>query len=144
MAGKLSTPEGRKRAVELTRQLEAEPLGVNAEERRAELLTWWTTASDLTLDWCANILTRELKKTDKDLAVAISLQAPLSAGAAMIEHPELAKDKRAFALAGVEGALRAYRSVISKEPGRKSEFLEGLQKEGALETYVDSQLASCK
>jgi hypothetical protein len=90
------------------------------------------------------MLAKELKKTDKDLAVAIALQAPLSAGAAMIEHPELAKEKRAFALAGMEGALRAYRSVIAKEPGRKSEFLEGLQKEGALETYVDSKLPSCK
>jgi hypothetical protein len=143
-AGKASMPEGRKRAVELARQLEEDPLGPNAEERRAELLKWWTTVSDQPLNWCADMLAKELKGADRDLAIAVSLQAPLSAAAAMIERPELAKDKKALAVAGIEGALRAYRSVISKEPGRKNEFLEGLQKEGALETYVDSKLPSCK
>jgi hypothetical protein len=143
-AGKTSTLEGRKRAVETARQLEGDPLGPGAEERRAELLKWWTGVSDLPLTWCANMLAGELKDTDKSLAGAISLQAPFSAGAAMIEHPEIAKDKRAFAIAGLEGALRAYQAVVSKDPSKRSLFLEGLSKEGALGPYVESKLPSCR
>jgi hypothetical protein len=143
-AGKPSTPEGRRRAVETTQQLETDPLGAGAEERRARLLKWWTEVSDFTLAWCGNMLAGELKNTDKDLAGAIYLQAPFSAGAAMIAHPEIAKDKRAFAIAGLEGALRAYQAAVSKDPSKRSLFLESLSKENALSAYVDSKLPSCK
>ena len=143
-AGSASTSEGRQRAVETAKQLENDPLGAGAEERRAELLKWWTKVSDLTLTWCGAMLAGELKNTDKDLAGAIYLQAPFSAGAAMIEHPEIAKDKRAFAIAGLEGALRAYQAAVSKDPTKRSLFLEGLSKENALGAYVDSKLPSCK
>jgi hypothetical protein len=90
------------------------------------------------------MLAGELKDADKGLAGAIYLQAPFSAGAAMIEHPEIAKDKRAFAIAGLEGALRAYQAAVSKDPSRRSLFLEGLSKECALSTYVESRLPTCK
>jgi hypothetical protein len=141
---KRSTPEERKRAVEAARLLEEDPLGEKAKGLRGDLLKWWIEVPDLTLTWCAGMLLELDKDTDKDFVGAIVTQAPLSAGAAMIDHPELAKNKKAFAIAGVEGALRAYRSVILKEPGRKNECLEGLQKEGALEAYVDSKLPACK
>ena len=141
---KKSTSEERKRAVEGAKELEKDPLGANAKEKLTELLKWWTEVPDLTLTWCANMLTEELKDADSDLAGAIVAQAPLTAGAAMIENPEVAKDKRAFAIIGLEGALRAYRAAVAKHAGKKNDFLEGLSKEGALGAYVDSKLPSCK
>lgn len=103
-AAKPSTPEQRKLVVETTKRLEEDPLGPEATGIRTELLKWWTEVPDLSLKWCAGMLL-ELGK-DKDLGGAIVLQAVLSAGAVLIEHPETAKNQRAFAIAGLEGALR--------------------------------------
>ncbi len=142
-AAKDSISGERKWAVEGAKELEEDPLGPLAKEKRAKLLRWWVEVPDLTLSWCANMLA-ELKDADPELVGAILVQAPFAAGAAMIENPELAKDRRAFAIAGVEGALRAYRAAVAKNGVKRIDFLEGLSKEGAVEAYVDSKLPSCK
>jgi hypothetical protein len=141
-AAKPSTPEQRKLVVETTKRLEADPLGPEATGLRTELLKWWTEVPDLNLKWCAGMLL-ELEK-DKDLGGAMVLQAILSAGVVLIEHPEIAKDQRAFAIAGLEGALRAYRAAVAKDPKMRNNFLEGLSKPDALGPYVDTKLPSCK
>ena len=142
-AARRSTPEERQRAVEVARRLEKDPFAEGAAAERMELLKWWSDV-DLTARWCPGMLSEIETVRDRELAAAVFYQAPLSAGAAVIERPELAKDTRAFNIAGIEGALRAYASAISRSPRRRIEFLDGLSKPGAIGEYVDSKLPSCK
>lgn len=143
---KPSTPTERRWAVETANHLAEAPLMAGGKELRARLLQWWMRAPDLELKWCADVLSG-VDNSDEDLGANILLQGLFSAGAFVIERPDKAADRRAVTVAGVDGALRAYRSILEKEPERRSPFLDDLLKRdeaGTLGEYVDSKLPSCK
>ena len=63
-----------------------------------------------------------------------------------IEHPQNADDPNATQLAGVEGALTAYRSILRDKPKAKSSILDDLlqtQAEGGLPAHVREALVAC-
>lgn len=53
-------------------------------------------------------------------------QTLASAAAFLISHPDQAKDQVAVYTAGVEGALRAYESILKMKPKAKWPFLDEL------------------
>jgi len=64
----------------------------------------------------------------------------------IIEHPEAANDLQAQQLAGVEGGLTAYRSMLRADPKAKSIELDKLlemQRRGELPGFVRSSLKGC-
>lgn len=137
-----STPEQRKWAVETTRWLEQHPTGDETKARASQLLLWWTEVPDLTLGVCTVMGETKNKKAQ---AIVVP-QAVFSAGAWLIEHPESTHAEQA--LAGVQGALVAYRTALAADPKVRDPFLDGLvaaESEGKLrETYVDAQIARCE
>jgi hypothetical protein len=142
-----STPEERTHAVEIARKLEKQPLGKRASEQRAEMVRWLMNDSGLGLHWCTGILL-DFESSDKELAQAIIVQAFISGGAFGAEHPNQAGDLRAVAFAGVQGAIRAYQSVLKRDESKRHEFMDRLVRlmnEDRLNEYIDPVLTkSCK
>jgi len=144
-ASGVSSPEERKRIVELSKAYESDVLAPDAKERATEIVKWWTDAPDLTVNWCASLLSGE-KPASKDLAGAMVVEGIASAGVFVIENPVRASDSRATWIAGLEGIVRAYKQVLAKHEGSKDAFLDklsDLQAAGKLGEYVDAHSAGC-
>jgi hypothetical protein len=146
LAEKPSTQKQRDRAVEIAKQLEAAPWGPKADKIRAEVLEWWITVPDVNLTWCASLL-QDFEPEDEEYGRAIILQATISAGAFVIEHPDQANNPRAVSFAGVEGAIRAYRSLIATDEARRHPFMDRiveLADADRLGEYIEPHLKDCE
>ena len=144
-SGARSSPGDRQRLVSVTRSLEQAPLRLGAREDRAWALEWITNAPDVTVTVCTEPL-GGLVQSDYPYAGEITLQDVFSMAAFVIEHPETANDPVAQQLAGVEGALTAYRSILRDQPDARSPILDGLlqtQSRGELHDFVRTAWASC-
>lgn len=140
-----SSPEDRQRFVSIARSLEQDPLKRGAKEDRAWALAWLTEAPDVTVNMCADSL-GSLLKSDYRYAGEIVLQNMFSMGVLAIEHPETADDPNAQQLAGLEGALNAYRSILRDRPEARSPELEALlrtQSSGGLSDFARKAWTSC-
>lgn len=133
-----STPEERAKAVKLARELEANPLGEHAQEDRKWLLQWIEDVPDITVNICPAILT-PLTETSRNFAHEIWLQTMFSSAAFIIEHPQQTADETAVYSAGVEGALKAYESILKVRPQARWAYLDDLiqkRDKGELTSYI--------
>jgi carboxypeptidase Q len=120
-----STAEERAKAVRLARELEDDPLGAEARHARAWLFQFITKVPDLDIVVCSTLVA-ELLETEENYARELSFQPVFSQTAYVIEHPEKANDRDATLLAGIEGMLRAYESILKAEPKARHKFLDDL------------------
>lgn len=139
-----SSPDDRTRFVSITRKLEETPLQADGRADRAWALSWLTEAPDVSVTVCPN----SLGGLDEDYRYAgeITLQYVFAMAVLVIERPELADDQNAQQVAGVAGALRAYRAILGGEPGAKSPILDSLlaiEARGGLADFIQSGSASC-
>ena len=144
-ASKSSSPEDLRRFVEVTRSLEQAPLAESLKEDREWALAWLVEAPDVSVTICTDAL-GGMYDSDYPHTAEIILQDSFAMGAFAIEHPDKANDPEAQQLAGVEGALSAYRSILRDKPEAKSAFLEKLlqtQVEGGLSDHVRQALVRC-
>jgi hypothetical protein len=135
---KPSTPEERARAVMLIRMLESEPLNKDAKDARRWLLQWLSEVPDITVTITPDFL-RPIFGKEKNYAGEIFFQMTLSSAAFIIENPDKANDEQAVNVAGLEGSLKAYESILKVKPKAKWEFLDGLiekRNKGELDEYV--------
>jgi len=148
-----STPEERKRAVELTRKLEKQPLGPTAAEERAWLTQWIIEIPDLTVPICDEVLRPVLQGGMGQYRYSKELVAQSLAGSMvfLIEHPQPAdpaeQDDFAINKAGLNSALNAYESIVkSGAKGGKWAPLEELlrkRKTGELDDYIRQSTVRC-
>jgi hypothetical protein len=132
-----STAEERGKAVRLARELEADPMSVDAPEKRRWLVVWYERIPDITITVC-NLL-GPLPEEGHPFFAEVLGQTIFSGGAFMIEHPERAHDQVEVQTAGMEGALRVYERFAEKKPQGRLPFLEDLlakRKEGTLRSYL--------
>ncbi|MEA3036958.1 MAG: hypothetical protein QOH04_2735 [Sphingomonadales bacterium] len=140
-----SSPEDRQRFVAVTRNLEQAPLKPGAKADRAWALAWLTDAPDVAVTVCADTL-GGVVRSRYPYAGEIVLQDTFSMAALVIEHPETANDPNAQQLAGVEGALNAYRSILREKPEAKSSALENLlqtRSRGELRDFIRKAWIRC-
>lgn len=140
-----STPEERQQAVRLTRALEDDPLSKDAKTARQWLLAWLAEIPDISVQMCPALLGKKFE-VNKEFAGELALQQSLSGAAFMIEHPDLAGDKLAVALAGVEGALKAYESLLATKPKAHLDSMDALLQargEGKLNEVVARNFKAC-
>lgn len=140
-----SSPEDRQRFVSVARNLEQAPLNPGLKADREWALAWLTEAPDVTVTVCADTLGGVLKSKYPH-AGEIVVQNMFSIAAFVIEHPEAANDPNAQQLAGMEGALTAYRSIVRDKPEAKSPALESLletQARGELSAFVRKAWIRC-
>lgn len=139
-----SSPEDRARFVAITHKLEAAPLQPDARADRAWAVSWLTEAPDISVTVCLT----SLGFTDEHYPYSgeILLQYAFSMATLVIEHPETARDLNAQQLAGAEGALRAYRSILGTQPDAKSPALDALletQARGELPAFIGKDAEHC-
>jgi hypothetical protein len=133
-----STPEERARFVAIAQKMEQSPLDPGLRPEREWALFWLIQVPDVTVNVCTAPLGDFLKKKYK-YSPEIVMQVTFSSGQFIIEHPDQAKDANAQIVAGVEGALRAYQSILKAKPDAKSKDLDDLiqkQSQGTLNEYV--------
>jgi hypothetical protein len=140
-----STPEERKRAVEIATLLENDPLNKDQALSR-ELLFWLISVPDISVTMCTNVL-GDYSKIKGDYAPTITAQLTFSEAKFIIEHPDQASDDHQVYLAGVEGVLRTYQNIKKAKPKVKIEPLEQLlvkQQAGELAEFVKGAMSGCK
>lgn len=140
-----STAEERAQAVALTKKLESNPLGKDADKNHAWLAVLFDEITDVNVKVCPSFLEPLLGK-DKNYGNKIFFHALFSQGAFMIENPDKSKDDQAIYLAGLEGALRYYEAIRKEKPKTKWPLLDTLlakRDAGQLGDYVREKMAAC-
>jgi hypothetical membrane protein len=120
-----STPEERTKAVALTRLLERDPLGENANATRQWLRKWIIEVPDIRFKVCDDLLGHALGD-NYPYSREVNLQTIFSGAAFTIEHSDKARDDIPVYSAGVEGALRVYEVLLKLKPDAKVAFLDDL------------------
>jgi hypothetical protein len=136
-----STPQERARAVRLTRQLEADPLGQDAAGAQRWLVGWIQEVPDLTVTACDL-----LQLPDEQYAYAPQLVVQMMAGNAafQIEHPDQAANETAVQGAALKSALKAYSAIVKRKPAARLDSLDQLvaeMKEGKLDRHMKALVA---
>jgi hypothetical protein len=140
-----SSPEGRQRFVSIVQSLERAPLNPGLQDDRKWAVQWLTDAPDVTVNLCLDPLGGVSKK-DYAHSSEIVVQYMFAMAALIIENPEKAGDMDAQQLAGVKGALNAYRSMRTAQPNDTSLILEkllGLQSRDELSGFVRKAYLKC-
>jgi hypothetical protein len=140
-----SSPEDRARFVSITRSIEEAPFKPSLKADREWALEWLTEAPDVSVTVCADPL-GGLVQSNYPHASEIVVQYMFSMAASIIEHPGTTNDPYAQQLAGVEGALAAYQSILREKPEAKSPALDGLlqtRSRGELSDFVRKAFDSC-
>ena len=133
-----STPEERDTAVKAAHLLETDPFHKDAKKIRQWFTVWLIEVPDIHIELCGAYLGPVLG-SNKNYSSEIFSQMMFSSAAYMIEHPDQANDQVAVNLAGLEGALKAYQSILKVKPKARWEFLDDLiarQDKGDLRAYV--------
>lgn len=140
-----SSAEDRRRFVSIAGQLEEAPLDRRLAAGRVWALGWLMEAPDISVTICANLWSGLLEE-DYSHGDVILLQSSFSMAAAMIERPDMANDPIAQQMAGAEGALEAYRSILRSTPRARSPFLDALirtQSRGELRDFIGNAWQAC-
>ncbi|MEG3143371.1 hypothetical protein U1839_01780 [Sphingomonas sp. RT2P30] len=133
-----SSAADRQRFVGIVRSLERTPLDPALQADRQWALQWATDAPDVSVDVCMDPLGGASQK-DYAHFPQIVFQYTIAMAAFVIENPAKANDADAQQLAGVESALKAYRSIHAAQPDVTSPALEkllGMQGRGELAGFV--------
>jgi hypothetical protein len=141
-----STPDERKRAVEMATFLEKNPLAKEAKDLRAALLVFLTEVPDIKIKLCTNVLGPS-KRFKGDYESELFGQLAYSQAKFVIENPDKAQDDAAVYLAGVEGVLRTWQAIKEEKPKAKFELMEELlqkRQAGTLADYVKDAMKGCK
>jgi hypothetical protein len=144
-ATEATSPDNRERFISITKSLEEAPLKPSLKSDREWALAWLTNAPDVAVTVCAAPL-GGLVQTNYRYGSEIVVQYMFSMASTIIEHPETANDPNAQQLAGVLGALNAYRSILRIEPEAKSTALDTLlatQSRGELSDFVQKEWIRC-
>jgi hypothetical protein len=143
-----STPDERATAVRAARLLETDPFNNDAKKVREWLLKWLIETPDISVEICADYLPALYGQKNKNNAADLVMQMTFSSAAFIIENPDKAKDKVAVNLAGLEGTLKMYESILKSKPNAKIDSLDQLiakRDKGELRAYVEDIAANkCK
>lgn len=143
-----STAEERARVVQLTRQLERDPLGKGAKEAREWLTVWIIQVPDVTVRTCGSLLGPvENDKTKESYSAELQSQMMFSQAAFIIESPQYSEDIHALLVSSVEGALKVYEGILRKKPAARRPYLDELllkRDKGEVHAYVRDAMKSCQ
>jgi hypothetical protein len=139
-----SSLEDRARFVSITRSLEADPLRPDARADRSWALNWLVEAPDVTVNVCLSSLggMDEGYRYDGE----IMLQYSFAMAAFLMENRGMTNDANAQQVAGVAGALRAYRAILGSAPDARSPGLDSLleiERRGGLPEFIRGVWPSC-
>jgi carboxypeptidase Q len=144
-AGKHSTAEDRARLVAVAHKLEAAPLDPALGPDRAWAVQWVVAAPDVHARICSGLLA-DLRRPRYKYRTQLTDQLLISSAAFLIEHPEQGASLVNQNVAGMEGVLKAYSSILKTDPQATAKSLDDLlqkQKEGKLAATVEEMVKGC-
>jgi hypothetical membrane protein len=121
----LSTPEERAKAINISRLLERDPLGQDAAANRQWLLNWIIEVPDIRFKSCVGLLSPGVGNQYR-YSAEVNQQIIFSAAAFKLEHPDHLRNDTGAYIAGVEGALRVYETLMKSVPDAELAFLDDL------------------
>lgn len=141
-----STPEERQRFLALTHKLEQSPLDKSLYADKKWALDWIDAIPDINITICPTVLGADLLVSRYRYAPQLEAQVVLGNVAFLIDHPDKARDQVAQYTAGVESALKAYKSILKADPvvSRTMEELLQAQKDGKLADFVKESTKPCE
>jgi TPR repeat protein len=119
-----STADERQYAIFLSKRLEKDPLSLDAYAARAWLDKWWEEIPDITVRPCN--LVDPPSHEHYQYETEVYKQITYSEGVYLLENPGRTTDWQAAFLAGMSGALSAYRLILQAKPSATSSFLDDL------------------
>src|SRR4029450_8236860 len=125
LGGGLSTPEERANAINIARSLERDPLAKDAAANRQWLLNWIIEVPDIRFKSCFGLLSPGVGDQYR-YSAQVNQQIIFSAAAFKLEHPDHLRNDNGAYIAGVEGALRVYETLMKSVPDAKLAFLDDL------------------
>ncbi len=140
-----STPDERKRALEVTRKLEREPLSRKSMQDRRWLFQWIVEIPDINVLSCKGPLD-PLEQDEEGYGQLLYVQSVFGMAAYLIEHPDKKNDWVSVQTAGIESVLRAYESIRKADSAARWKELDRLvtaQKSGKLKGIVQKEMAEC-
>jgi hypothetical membrane protein len=121
----LSTPDERAKAIKIARSLERDPLAKDASANRQWLLNWIIEVPDIRFKSCVGLLSPGVGDQYR-YSTEVNQQIMFSAAAFKLERPDHLRDDTGAYIAGVEGALRVYETLMKSVPDAKLAFLDDL------------------
>jgi hypothetical membrane protein len=121
----LSTPDERAKAIKIARSLERDPLAKDASANRQWLLNWIIEVPDIRFKSCVGLLSPGVRDQYR-YSTEVNQQIMFSAAAFKLERPDHLRDDTGAYIAGVEGALRVYETLMKSVPDAKLAFLDDL------------------
>ena len=137
-----STRAERDRALKINKELEADPLAPQYRADRAWLIQWIQDIPDITVQICVDPVEGN---SNYRYSRELLLQKTFASAAYIIEHSVRDRDDISVETAGVEGALKAYESILKKYPQAHSPYWDRLLKKrdnGTLRDYVTRYMES--
>lgn len=141
-----STKAERKRAVDVTRKLEKNPLVKGGDEDRVWLFQWIVEIPDIQVRTCESPLDQLRDDQSDRHGRELYLQQVFGITTFLIENPAKKDDWVAQQVAGLESVLRAYRAMKKADPSvrwRSLERYDELRKEGKLADAVRRTMPAC-
>lgn len=141
-----STPDERKRFVTLVQKLEKSPLDQSLRPEVTWAEKWLDDIPDINVSVCPLPLGKFVLENYK-YAGHISVQFAFGMAVYLIQHPNKQSDRTAQYLAGVQEALKTYRSILKSQPRAQSAALDELvakEAEGTLEDFVRDASQACE
>jgi carboxypeptidase Q len=139
-----STPEEQARVVQLAAAADKDPLGVMASAEGRWFEQWAEEVPDFMLGPDNGVFWIATKAAKGELKRVVRFQHTVSTAAFQIKHhiadpTKDAAQMEAKALAGVEGLLRAYETLLASNPDNRSAKLDqaiALRNKGELAAFV--------
>jgi len=142
-----SSAEDKARAVQLTKQLESDPLARDAKNARQWLTIFLGKAPDIEVDLCGAFIHDVLADKKYKYTGEIITQSMFAQGAYTIEHPDISAKADETFLAGLQSALKVYEAILAKDPKARRADLDALiasRDKNELTAYVQAHSAECR
>src|SRR5215510_3211662 len=141
-----STAEERARFVALTHKLEQAPLDKSLYPDKKWALQWIDDIPDINVTPCLTVLGEDFLVSRYKYAANVEVQVIFGNVVYLIEHPDKKNDSVAQYTAGVESALKTYKSILRADPVISKELEELLQKQtqGKLAEFVRESSKECR
>jgi hypothetical protein len=140
-----STPEERKKAIELVELLETEPASPAAAEARQWLTTFISEVPDLTVKQCMSLVAPATERAA--IRPELMSQHVFSGAGYLLRNPGTAAggtDTLTAALVGTVRAYRVWKQADASVAHPRLEQLAELEAKGQLETYVRAAGRNCR
>jgi hypothetical protein len=141
-----STPEERKRFVNIVQKMEKSPLDKNLDKDIKWALDWVRDVPDVTVNLCWAPLDPAIHSEYRYRA-KLPGQFALASAAFIVEHPDKAHNEMEQYIAGVEGVVKTYKAILKAEPDAKSDEMDNLLHkwtDGTLADYVRKAAQDCQ